>query len=109
MRQIISDRIASNRLSAQLIAIFAGLALMLAAVGIYGVLSFTVGQRTHEIGLRMALGAARGQVLERIVGEAAMLAGAGIAIGARRRAGADARAEDHPLRRQRERPVGLRR
>jgi putative ABC transport system permease protein len=81
MRQIISGRVASNRLSAQVIALFAGLALVLAAVGIYGVLSFSVGRRTHEIGLRMALGAGRAQVLTQVVGEAAALAAAGIAIG----------------------------
>ncbi len=81
MRRIISDRIASNRLSAQLIAIFAGLALVLAALGIYGVLSFSVAQRTHEIGLRLALGAERTRVLRLIVGEAAALAACGIAAG----------------------------
>ncbi len=81
MRRIISDRIASNRLSAQLIAIFAGLALVLAALGIYAVLSFSVAQRTHEIGLRLALGAERTRVLRLIVGEAAVLAGGGICAG----------------------------
>jgi putative ABC transport system permease protein len=67
MRRVISDRVASNRLSAQLIAIFAGLALVLAAVGIYGVLSFSLAQRTHEMRL--------------IVSEAAILAACGIGIG----------------------------
>ncbi len=81
MRRIISDRIASNRLSAQLIAIFAGLALVLAALGIYAVLSFSVAQRTHEIGLRLALGAERSRVLRLVVGEAAALAGCGILVG----------------------------
>ena len=81
MRRVISDRIASNRLTAQLIAIFAGLALVLAAVGIYGVLSFSVDRRTHEIGLRMALGASRGSVIRLIVGEAAVVAIGGVGIG----------------------------
>jgi predicted permease len=81
MRRVISDRIASNRLTAQLIAVFAGLALVLAAVGIYGVLSFSVVRRTHEIGLRMALGASRGSVVRLIVGEAAAVAIGGIGIG----------------------------
>jgi putative ABC transport system permease protein len=81
MQRIISDRIAPHRLSAQLIAVFAGLALLLAAVGIYGVLSFSVAQRTHEIGLRMALGAERGTVLRLIAGEVSRLAGCGIAVG----------------------------
>jgi putative ABC transport system permease protein len=81
MRGAISDRIAPQRLSAQLIAIFAGLALALAAVGIYGVMSFSVAQRTHEIGVRFALGAGRGRLLAAIVGRAAMLAAAGVALG----------------------------
>jgi len=81
MQRIISDRIAPHRLSAQLIAVFAGLALLLAAVGIYGVLSFSVAQRTHEIGLRMALGAERSAVLRLIAGEVSRLAGCGIAVG----------------------------
>jgi len=81
MQRIISDRIAPHRLSAQLIAVFAGLALLLAALGIYGVLSFSVAQRTHEIGLRMALGAERSTVLRLIAGEVSRLAGCGIAIG----------------------------
>jgi putative ABC transport system permease protein len=81
MQRTISDRIAPHRLSAQLIAVFAGLALVLAAVGIYGVLSFSVAQRTHEIGLRMALGAERIMVLRLIAGEVARLAVCGIGVG----------------------------
>jgi putative ABC transport system permease protein len=81
MRRLISDRVASNRLTARLIALFAGLALVLAAVGIYGVFSFSVMRRTHEIGVRMALGATRGRVVRMIVGEAALAALGGIAIG----------------------------
>ena len=81
MRQSISDRIASHRLSAELMGIFAALALTLAGAGIYGVLSFRVAQRTHEIGVRMAVGAARGKVLGLIVGEAARLAAGGVLLG----------------------------
>lgn len=81
MQQLISDRIAPKRLSAQLIALFAGLALMLAAVGIYGLLSFAVAQRTHEIGVRMTLGAQRGAVIRMIVAQAALLTSIGIVIG----------------------------
>jgi putative ABC transport system permease protein len=67
MRRLISDRVAPKRLSAQLIAVFASLAIVLAAIGIFGVLSFTVARRTREIGIRMAIGARRGQVLRMIV------------------------------------------
>jgi putative ABC transport system permease protein len=81
MQRVISDRIAPKRLAAQLIAVFAGLAMVLAAVGIYGLLSFSVVQRTHEIGVRIALGARRGEVLRAIVGEAAALAAIGVALG----------------------------
>jgi putative ABC transport system permease protein len=81
MQRLISDRIAPKRLSAQLIGIFAGLALVLAAIGIYGVLSFSVAQRTHDIGVRVAVGAEPGRVLRMVVRQAASLAGVGIAVG----------------------------
>jgi putative ABC transport system permease protein len=81
MLQIASSRLAPKRLTAALIAAFAGLALVLAAVGIFGVLSFAVSQRTHEIGLRVALGAQRRAVLRMIVGQAARLALAGVLVG----------------------------
>jgi ABC-type antimicrobial peptide transport system permease subunit len=64
-----------------LLAIFAGVALTLAAVGIYGVMSYSVAQRTHEIGIRMALGAQTGAVLKLAVGYGLKLVIAGIAIG----------------------------
>lgn len=81
IQKLISDRIAPKRLSAQLIAIFAGLAVLLAAIGIYGVLSFTVAQRTHEIGVRMALGAERSGLLGMVIGDAARLSVTGVVFG----------------------------
>lgn len=81
MQRVVSDRIAPKRLTAGLIAAFAALALVLAGVGTYGVLSFSVAQRTHEMGVRIALGAPRGAVLGLVTGQAALLALAGVLIG----------------------------
>ena len=64
-----------------LLGCFAFIALLLAAVGIYGVMAFTVAQREHEIGLRMALGASRGNVVNLVLKEALMLAVIGLGIG----------------------------
>jgi putative ABC transport system permease protein len=76
-----SERTASQRFNALLVASFAGLAVMLAAVGIYGVMSFVVAQRTQEIGLRMALGATRSGVLALVVGRASRPVIVGVAVG----------------------------
>jgi putative ABC transport system permease protein len=81
MNERIRDATARARFSATLLAIFAAIALVLAAVGIYGVMSFLVTQRTHEIGIRIALGAKPADVLSLVVGRGAVLALAGIAIG----------------------------
>jgi putative ABC transport system permease protein len=82
MDQLVYERLAFDRFQAVLFGAFAGVALVLAALGIYGVMSFTVVQRTHEIGLRMALGAGRDQVLRQILREGLATALVGIAIGA---------------------------
>jgi putative ABC transport system permease protein len=78
---VLSSTVSPRRFSAVLIGIFAGLALSLAAVGIYGVMSYMVGKRTNEIGIRLALGAQPGDVLRLVVAHGAKLALLGIAIG----------------------------
>ena len=81
MNEILADSIARQRFSMLLLAIFAAVALVLAGVGIYGVMSYSVAQRTREIGIRMALGAQTGAVLKLAVGYGMKLVIAGIAIG----------------------------
>ena len=81
MGDLVLSSVAQPRFSMSLLAIFAALALLLAAVGIYGVISYSVSQRTHEIGLRMALGAETGDVLKLIVRHGLFLASLGIGIG----------------------------
>jgi putative ABC transport system permease protein len=81
MQQIVADSLADRRLSMRLLGSFAALAVILAAVGIYGLISYSVTRRTHEIGVRLALGAARGHVLRLIVLQGLTPALAGLAIG----------------------------
>jgi predicted permease len=81
MEQVLSDSTARQNFNMLLLTIFAGLALLLAAIGIYGLMSYTVEQRTQEIGIRVALGAGRGDMLKLIVRQGMLLAGIGVGIG----------------------------
>ena len=81
MEQLVADSLAQRRFAMFLLGIFAVLALVLAVVGLYGVMSYMVAQRTHEIGLRMALGAQGGDILKMVVGRGMVLVLLGVAIG----------------------------
>ncbi len=81
LEQIKDESAASNRLRTMLLGIFAAFALLLSAIGIYGVISYTVVQRTHEIGIRAALGASTGTLLRLILGHGMLLAAIGLAVG----------------------------
>jgi predicted permease len=81
MNEVIDGSLASRRFSAELVGVFAILALLLASVGIYGLLAYMVGQRAHEIGVRMALGAMPSTIGKMIVSRGAGLAGIGVGIG----------------------------
>ena len=81
MDQIVSTSLARQNFNTLLLTLFAAIALALAAIGIYGLISYAVEQRTQEIGIRVALGAARGQVLRMIVLDGAKLAAIGVAVG----------------------------
>jgi putative ABC transport system permease protein len=81
MDQIRSESVAPERLNLTLLSIFAGIALVLAIVGIYGVMSYSVTQRTHEIGIRMAIGAQPRDVFRMVIGQGMMLALIGVGLG----------------------------
>jgi len=81
MDEVLDASLASRRFSANLVAGFAGAALLLASIGIYGLLAYMVGQRSREIGLRLALGAQRADVLRLVLGKGVVLAGLGIVAG----------------------------
>jgi putative ABC transport system permease protein len=82
MQEIVSSSMSPQRFPMVLIGTFAGLALVLASVGIYGVISYSVAQRAHEVGIRMALGAKRLDVFRMVIGQGLWLTVTGLTIGA---------------------------
>ena len=81
LEQILAQSRAESKFTLALFAIFSAVAVILAVVGIYGVISYAVAQRTQELGIRVALGATRADILKLVVGRGVSLAGVGVAIG----------------------------
>jgi len=81
MREVVQESLGRPRMMTLLVGVFAGLALLLAAVGVYGVVSYSTAQRKHEVGIRIALGAKRGNILRLVLGQGLRLALAGIVVG----------------------------
>jgi len=81
MKQVVEASVSTRRITLILLCLFGALALLLAAIGIYGVISYSVAQRTREIGIRVALGAQRSDVMRLVLSQGARIAGAGVAAG----------------------------
>ncbi len=81
MDQRLQDSLARRQFSMLLLGVFAVLASILAAIGIYGVIAYSVNERTHEIGIRLALGARPATILQLVIGQALVLTATGVAIG----------------------------
>ena len=81
VHELVEENVAGDKFRTTLLAVFAALALVLAAVGIYGVMTYAVGRRSREIGIRLALGARAGEIYRLVLGEGLVVAGVGIAIG----------------------------
>ena len=96
-RQFIEDATWQQKQSAQVLGVFAGLALVLAVVGLYGVISLAIGRRTREIGIRIAIGAARSDVAGLVLRESARPVLAGLVLGLAARAGDEPHACEHAV------------